>query len=158
VHASDNTQIYEASHREPGEGPSRTQPPQSPGRLTLKGQTANKCSSEVQQPHRTEPTASDSHRPADLRQRPSVTFLPLNGKEEVLVSVYPRWVWQGHSNGPSGTGLRNLRITKCAVTSRYVPALNVFNVLGDQNLHIFPDHTIFASTSGGCSQCPARAI
>jgi hypothetical protein len=41
------------------------------------------CSSKVQQPHRTRTTTSDLHWPADLRQRPRATSLPLNGKEEV---------------------------------------------------------------------------
>ena len=36
-----------------------------------------RCSSKVQQPHRTKPTASDRHKPIDLRQRPTATFLPL---------------------------------------------------------------------------------
>ena len=41
------------------------------------------CSSRVQQPWRPVPTTSDPHRPADLRQRPPATFLPLDGKEAV---------------------------------------------------------------------------
>ena len=73
-----------------GGGPGRTQPPQLPTGLTLKGQAAN----QVQQPHRTEPTASDPHRPTDLRQRPSVTFLPLDGKEKVGGDALARPVWR----------------------------------------------------------------
>src|SRR5260370_566270 len=42
-----------------------------------------KCSSEVQQPHRPEPTVLDPRRPADLRLRPPAIFLPLDGKEKV---------------------------------------------------------------------------
>src|ERR1022692_2382766 len=41
------------------------------------------CSSKVQQPQRPVPTTSDLHWPADLRQRPPSTFLPLDGKEKV---------------------------------------------------------------------------
>jgi hypothetical protein len=52
--------------------------------LTLKRQTAQAAySDEVQQPRRTKPTGPDPHRPADLRQRPPATFLPLDGKEKV---------------------------------------------------------------------------
>jgi hypothetical protein len=35
-----------------------------------------KCSSKVQQPHWTEPTGFDPYRPADLRERPSLTAMP----------------------------------------------------------------------------------
>ena len=37
----------------------------------------------MQQPQRTEPTALDPHRLADLRQRPLTTSVPLDGKEKV---------------------------------------------------------------------------
>jgi hypothetical protein len=36
---------------------------------------------QVQQPHRTEPTACDQYRPIDLHERPSSTFVPLDGEE-----------------------------------------------------------------------------
>jgi len=42
------------------------------------------CSSKVQQPQRTMLTQLGLHRPPDLRQRPSMTFLPLDGKEKYL--------------------------------------------------------------------------
>jgi hypothetical protein len=40
-------------------------------------------SGKVQQPQRSEPTTSDLHWPAVLCQRPSATFLPLDGKDQV---------------------------------------------------------------------------
>ena len=48
------------------------------------------CSSKMQQPRRTKPTASDRHKPVDLRQRPTVTFLPLVHTEEVTALPGPR--------------------------------------------------------------------
>jgi hypothetical protein len=47
------------------------------------------CSTKVQQPQRTEPTELDPHRPADLRQRPVTTFLPLDGKEDEVYGSIP---------------------------------------------------------------------
>jgi hypothetical protein len=44
---------------------------------------ANQVQQQVQQPQRTEPTGLDPHRPADLRQRPLTTCVPLDGQEEV---------------------------------------------------------------------------
>jgi hypothetical protein len=41
------------------------------------------CSSKVQQPHRTGTTVAVPRRTTDLRQRPSMTALPLDGKERV---------------------------------------------------------------------------
>src|SRR6266700_8038500 len=40
------------------------------------------CSTRVQQPHRLRLTTIDLHGPADLRQRPSTTSMPLDGKEK----------------------------------------------------------------------------
>jgi hypothetical protein len=41
-----------------------------------------KCSSKVQQPQQMQPTGLDPHRPANLHERPSSTFLPLDGKDK----------------------------------------------------------------------------
>ena len=68
-----------------------------------------KCSSEVQQPYRTEPTACDPHWPSDLRQRPSATFLPLDGKEKVTGSIRSRVVDTGRSvDDDRGRTYRNI--------------------------------------------------
>ena len=42
---------------------------------------------QVQQPQQTETTPYDPHRPADLRQRPSVTYMPLDDKQKVKVTA-----------------------------------------------------------------------
>jgi hypothetical protein len=46
-----------------------------------------RCSSSVQQPQRTELTPLDPRWPADLRQQPSTTPLPLDGKEKVRLAL-----------------------------------------------------------------------
>ena len=53
-------------------------------REVLAGQRPTRmCSSKVQQPHRTGTTVAVPRRTTDLRQRPSMTALPLDGKETV---------------------------------------------------------------------------
>jgi hypothetical protein len=87
----DNSTIFAGSDREPDpefadvESQGKTLAVANrPGAVdTESSKWPTKCSSEVQQPQRTKPTALGLHRPVDLRQRPSATFLPLNGKERV---------------------------------------------------------------------------
>src|SRR5262249_49844395 len=58
--------------------------PQLPPRAC---KAAGKRSTEMQQPQRLRLTAFDPHGPADLRQRPSTTSMPLDGKEKVYGSI-----------------------------------------------------------------------
>src|SRR5580658_3266669 len=42
---------------------------------------------EVQQPHRSRPTCMDPNSGLDLRERPSMTYMPLDGKEKIYSST-----------------------------------------------------------------------